>query len=84
MDVSRSTEVVVLIGTGAIGQAIARRIAPGKHLLLADVRESNAKAASDSLSSVGYQVSTHLVDVSSRKRYMRWQLQPPTWATSQV
>jgi NAD(P)-dependent dehydrogenase (short-subunit alcohol dehydrogenase family) len=67
MDVSRSTEVIVLIGTGAIGQAIARRIAPGKHLLLADVRDSNAKAASDTLSSTGYQVSTHLVDVSSRK-----------------
>src|SRR5687767_10751748 len=67
MDASRSTEVVVLIGTGAIGQAIARRIAPGKHLLLADVRESNAKAASDTLSSVGYQVSIQLVDVSSRE-----------------
>jgi hypothetical protein len=28
MDASRSMEVIVLIGTGAIGQAIARRIAP--------------------------------------------------------
>jgi NAD(P)-dependent dehydrogenase (short-subunit alcohol dehydrogenase family) len=67
MDASRSTEVVVLIGTGAIGQAIARRIAPGKHLLLADVRESNAKAVSNTSSSIGYQVSTYLVDVSSRE-----------------
>lgn len=67
MDTSRNTEVIVLIGTGAIGLAIARRIAPGKHLLLADVRESNAKAVSDILSSIGYQVSTYLVDVSSRE-----------------
>jgi saccharopine dehydrogenase-like NADP-dependent oxidoreductase len=67
MDVSRSTEVIVLIGTGAIGQAIAGRIAPGKNLLLADVRESTAKAASDALSAVEYQFSTHLVDMSSRE-----------------
>jgi NAD(P)-dependent dehydrogenase (short-subunit alcohol dehydrogenase family) len=67
MDSSRKTEVVILIGAGAIGQAIVRRIAPGKHLLVADVRESNAKAASDTLSSIGYQVSVQLADVSSRK-----------------
>lgn len=67
MNTSRNTEVVVLIGAGAIGQAIARRIAAGKHLLVADVREVNAQAASDTLASVGYQVSTQLVDVSSRE-----------------
>lgn len=67
MDTPRNTEVIVLIGAGAIGQAIARRVASGKHLLLADVRESNAKAASDGMSSMGYQVSTQLVDVSSRE-----------------
>lgn len=67
MNATRRTEVIVLIGSGAIGQAIARRVAPGKHLLLADVRESNARAASETLASVGYQVSTHLVDVSSRE-----------------
>ncbi|HMR98036.1 MAG TPA: SDR family oxidoreductase [Anaerolineales bacterium] len=67
MDTPQNTEVIVLIGAGAIGQAIARRVASGKHLLLADVRESNAKAASDGMSSMGYQVSTQLVDVSSRE-----------------
>lgn len=29
--------VNVLIGTGSIGQAIARRVSAGKHLLLADL-----------------------------------------------
>jgi NAD(P)-dependent dehydrogenase (short-subunit alcohol dehydrogenase family) len=67
MGTSNRTNVIVLIGTGAIGQAIARRIAPGKHIVLADVREANAQAASDTLSSVGYQVSTHFVDVASRE-----------------
>jgi predicted dinucleotide-binding enzyme len=32
-------EVVVVIGSGQIGQAIARRVAVAKHLVLADVRE---------------------------------------------
>jgi predicted dinucleotide-binding enzyme len=30
------TEVIVVIGAGSIGQAIARRVSAGKHVLLAD------------------------------------------------
>jgi NAD(P)-dependent dehydrogenase (short-subunit alcohol dehydrogenase family) len=63
----QDTEVIVLIGAGAIGQAIARRVAHGKHLLLADISESYLKVASDAMSSTGYQVSTQFVDVSSRE-----------------
>jgi hypothetical protein len=37
--------VIVLIGAGSIGQAIARRISAGKKLLLADLRLENADAA---------------------------------------
>jgi predicted dinucleotide-binding enzyme len=47
-------EVVVVIGSGQIGQAIARRVAVAKHLVIADVREENASAAADVLASVGY------------------------------
>jgi NAD(P)-dependent dehydrogenase (short-subunit alcohol dehydrogenase family) len=36
------TDVVVVIGSGSIGQAIARRVSAGKYLLLADLREENA------------------------------------------
>ena len=38
------TNVIVVIGAGSIGQAIARRVSAGKHVLLADVREENADA----------------------------------------
>jgi NAD(P)-dependent dehydrogenase (short-subunit alcohol dehydrogenase family) len=39
------TEVVVVIGPGSIGQAIARRVSAGKHVVLADLRQGNADAA---------------------------------------
>ena len=42
--------VVVVIGAGQIGQAIARRVAVGKHVVLADRSEANAKAAADVMS----------------------------------
>ena len=37
-----SKDVVVLIGPGQIGQAIARRVGVGKHVVLADLRLDNA------------------------------------------
>ena len=39
------TNVIVVIGAGSIGQAIARRISAGKHVLLADLKQENADAA---------------------------------------
>jgi NAD(P)-dependent dehydrogenase (short-subunit alcohol dehydrogenase family) len=60
------TEVVVVIGAGSIGQAIARRVGAGRHLLLADLRRENAKAAAKILDDAGFEVSTATVDVSSR------------------
>jgi phosphoglycerate dehydrogenase-like enzyme len=40
---SRSEQRVVVIGVGSIGQAIARRVSAGKHVLLADLRQDNAE-----------------------------------------
>lgn len=60
------TNIIVLIGSGSIGQAIARRVGAGKHILLADLRAENANAAAKTLSEAGFEVSTALVDVSSR------------------
>ncbi|CBJ34743.1 SDR family oxidoreductase [Ralstonia solanacearum] len=60
-------EVVVVIGSGSIGQAIARRVSAGKHVLLADLREENASAAAKTLSDAGFEVSTARVDVSLRE-----------------
>jgi saccharopine dehydrogenase-like NADP-dependent oxidoreductase len=34
------SDVIVVIGAGQIGQAIARRISAGKHVLLADLRKA--------------------------------------------
>src|SRR5579864_3004961 len=60
------TSVIVLVGAGSIGQAIARRVGAGKHILLADLRQENADAAAKTLSEAGFDVSTATVDVSSR------------------
>jgi NAD(P)-dependent dehydrogenase (short-subunit alcohol dehydrogenase family) len=60
-------DVIVVIGAGQIGQAIARRVAIGKHVLLADMRQENAQAAADVLANAGYDASVATVDVSSRK-----------------
>ena len=38
-------DVIVVIGAGSIGQAIARRVSAGKHVLLADLKVENARAA---------------------------------------
>jgi NAD(P)-dependent dehydrogenase (short-subunit alcohol dehydrogenase family) len=61
------TNVVVVIGAGSIGQAIARRVSAGKHILLADLRTENAGAAAKVLIEAGFEVSTAIVDVSSRE-----------------
>jgi NAD(P)-dependent dehydrogenase (short-subunit alcohol dehydrogenase family) len=59
-------KVTVVIGAGLIGQAIARRVSSGKHVLLADVRLENAEAAAKVLSDAGFEVSSAFTDVSSR------------------
>ncbi len=60
-------EVVVVIGAGSIGQAIARRVSAGKHVVLADLRLENANAAAEIMLDAGFDVSTATVDVSSRQ-----------------
>jgi NAD(P)-dependent dehydrogenase (short-subunit alcohol dehydrogenase family) len=60
------TKVIVVIGPGLIGQAIARRVGVGKHVLLADLRQENADAAAETLRNAGYEVTVASVDVSSR------------------
>src|SRR5829696_2388767 len=61
------SDVIVVIGPGQIGQAIARRVGVGKHVLLADVRQENADAAAEVLGNAGYEASVATVDVSSRE-----------------
>jgi NAD(P)-dependent dehydrogenase (short-subunit alcohol dehydrogenase family) len=60
------TNVIVVIGAGQIGQAIARRVGVGKHVVLADMRLDNASAAAVVMANAGYDVSVASVDASSR------------------
>jgi NAD(P)-dependent dehydrogenase (short-subunit alcohol dehydrogenase family) len=59
-------DVVLVIGAGYIGQAIARRVGAGKHLLLANHTEQSANAAAEALADAGFEVSAAVVDISSR------------------
>jgi NAD(P)-dependent dehydrogenase (short-subunit alcohol dehydrogenase family) len=58
--------VIVVIGAGSIGQAVARRVGSGRHVVLADLCEANADAAARTLGDAGFDVSTAIVDVSLR------------------
>ncbi|HTE49682.1 MAG TPA: SDR family oxidoreductase [Kofleriaceae bacterium] len=60
-------EVIVVIGPGQIGQAIARRVGVGKHVLLADLRQGNAEEAAEVMANAGYEVSVATVDAASRE-----------------
>jgi NAD(P)-dependent dehydrogenase (short-subunit alcohol dehydrogenase family) len=60
-------DVIVVIGPGSIGQAIARRVGVGKRVVLADLRQKNAEAAAEVLSNAGYEANVASVDVSSRE-----------------
>jgi len=59
-------DVIVVIGSGAIGLAIARRVGPGKLVLLADLEESNAATAAQQLAGAGIEAGSSCVDVTSR------------------
>jgi NAD(P)-dependent dehydrogenase (short-subunit alcohol dehydrogenase family) len=61
------SEVVVVIGAGSIGQAIARRVSTGKRVLLADLQPENADAATEVMRDAGFDVTTTVTDVSSRE-----------------
>ena len=60
-------DVIVVIGAGQIGQAIARRVGVGKHVVLADLHEDTANAAAEVLANAGYEASVATVDASSRE-----------------
>jgi NAD(P)-dependent dehydrogenase (short-subunit alcohol dehydrogenase family) len=78
------SEVIVVIGAGQIGQAIARRVSAGKHVLLADIRQANADAAAEVFANAGFDIAppqstsppVNLCTPSSKL--------PPPWARSQV
>ena len=60
-------QVTIVLGSGAIAVAIARRVSTGNHVLLADLREENAEKAAQALCEAGFECSTIAMDVSSRE-----------------
>ncbi len=58
--------VVVLVGSGSIGQAIARRVGAGKHVVLADLRLEAAETAAKLFEDAGFETSAVAADLSSR------------------
>lgn len=60
------SDVVVVIGPGLIGQAIARRVASGRHLVLADVDLAHAERVAESFRDAGFDAEATQTDISSR------------------
>ena len=63
--INNHLSVIVVIGAGSIGQAIARRVSAGKRILLADINKENCDAAAKVLTDAGFKVSSVIVDVTS-------------------
>ncbi|MGO3423940.1 MAG: SDR family oxidoreductase [Pseudoalteromonas distincta] len=59
-------QVLVIIGAGGIGIAIARRSGFGKKILLSDVNKDVLNGAYEEMIQAGYDVETQIVDVTSR------------------
>jgi NAD(P)-dependent dehydrogenase (short-subunit alcohol dehydrogenase family) len=59
-------EVIVVIGSGSIGQAIARRVGAGKRVLLADLDRNSAESVAKTLDEAGFDARPATVDVTSR------------------
>lgn len=60
------SNVLVIIGAGGIGMAIAKREGAGKIILLADINEHILAQAAQSLKDMGYVIETRQTDVSSQ------------------
>ncbi|MCC6211551.1 MAG: SDR family oxidoreductase [Burkholderiales bacterium] len=59
-------DVTVVIGAGGIGQAIARRISSGRHILVANHTQKSADAAAKVLENAGFETTAMQADVSDR------------------
>jgi NAD(P)-dependent dehydrogenase (short-subunit alcohol dehydrogenase family) len=60
------SDVIVVIGSGSIGQAIARRVGAGKVVLLADLERANAEVVAQTMGDAGFDVRPTTVDVTDR------------------
>ncbi|MET0403606.1 MAG: SDR family oxidoreductase [Cystobacter sp.] len=61
-----SEQVLVVIGVGGMGEAVARRLGAGRTVVLGDVSEQTLRRVAASLGDDGFQVITQQVDVTAR------------------
>lgn len=59
-------DVTVVIGAGGIGQAIARRVSSGRHILVANHDQESADVAAKLLADAGFQTTAMAADISDR------------------
>ena len=62
-----SNDVVVLLGAGAIGLEIVKRVATNKTILLGDINQDNLSRAKEVLENAGFTVETAIVDGGDRQ-----------------
>ena len=59
-------DVIVVVGAGQLGQAIARRVGAGKQVVLACLKKEEADAAAKTFFNAGFDATAATVDVGSR------------------
>ncbi|MBR1648397.1 MAG: SDR family oxidoreductase [Alphaproteobacteria bacterium] len=64
-------DIVVLLGAGSIGVAIARRVSYGKHLVVADLKLEHAQNIAKDLYNAGFETSAIATDLSSRESILK-------------
>ena len=60
-------EVLLLVGAGQIGMAIARRMGFGKKIIVGDKHPENAQAITTILANAGFDAEAHECDLSNRE-----------------
>ncbi|XP_014552830.1 hypothetical protein COCVIDRAFT_109224 [Bipolaris victoriae FI3] len=61
-----SQSILVIVGAGGIGEAIARRVGPGKEVLLGDRSNTLLQDVTQRMKRDGFRVTPQHVDISSR------------------
>ena len=59
-------DVILLVGAGQIGMAIARRVGYGKKIIVGDIKIENARKITEILVNAGFDAEATITDLSSR------------------
>lgn len=64
-------DVLLLVGAGQIGMAIARRVGYDKKIVIGDKSEKNLKEVSETMINAGFDVETFQMDLSSKESILQ-------------